>query len=151
MARETAKPGGRGARKDVDPKSGALDHYVEAEDFRAQRPSFDVVRKVMADVAVERRSFSIGILLVVTGTAAPATAGSVGRTLAVVTADDLRRLPVAVPGLRPELPGPPAHRIGFEQRVLTGSIPLPKFEFALLLVNADHDRVGWRHPLGRHL
>ena len=30
-----------------------------------------------------------------TGTAAPATAGAVGRTLAVVTADDLARLPVA--------------------------------------------------------
>lgn len=33
--------------------------------------------------------------IVVTGTAAPATAGSVGRTLAIVTADDLRQLPVA--------------------------------------------------------
>ncbi len=33
--------------------------------------------------------------VVVTGTAAPATAGAVGRTLAVVTADDLARLPVA--------------------------------------------------------
>jgi len=33
--------------------------------------------------------------IVVTGTAAPATAGAVGRTLAVITADDLRRLPVA--------------------------------------------------------
>jgi len=33
--------------------------------------------------------------LVVTGTAAPVTAGSVGRTLAVLTADDLRGLPIA--------------------------------------------------------
>lgn len=33
--------------------------------------------------------------VVVTGTAAPATAGAVGRTVAVVTADDLRDLPVA--------------------------------------------------------
>ena len=33
--------------------------------------------------------------VVVTGTAAPATAGAVGRTLAVVTADDLQGLPVA--------------------------------------------------------
>ncbi len=33
--------------------------------------------------------------VVVTGTAAPAPAGSVGRTLAVVTAEDLARLPVA--------------------------------------------------------
>lgn len=33
--------------------------------------------------------------VLVTGTAAPATAGAVGRTLAVITADDLRGLPVA--------------------------------------------------------
>ena len=33
--------------------------------------------------------------VVVTGTAAPATIGAVGRTLAVVTAEDLARLPVA--------------------------------------------------------
>ena len=33
--------------------------------------------------------------VVVTGTAAPVTMGAVGRTLAVVTADDLRQLPVA--------------------------------------------------------
>lgn len=33
--------------------------------------------------------------VVVTGTAAPATAGSVGRTLSVITADDLQGLPVA--------------------------------------------------------
>ncbi|MGV3516114.1 TonB-dependent receptor plug domain-containing protein [Luteitalea sp.] len=44
--------------------------------------------------------------VVVTGTAAPAAAGSVGRTLAVVTADDLRRLPVAsVPDALRLLPG----------------------------------------------
>ncbi|BCS33953.1 TonB-dependent receptor [Luteitalea sp. TBR-22] len=33
--------------------------------------------------------------VVVTGTAAPVSAGAVGRTLAIVTADDLQRLPVA--------------------------------------------------------
>ena len=38
---------------------------------------------------------TVGERVVVTGTAAPATAGAVGRTLAVVTADDLARLPVA--------------------------------------------------------
>jgi outer membrane cobalamin receptor len=38
---------------------------------------------------------TVGERVVVTGTAAPATAGAVGRTLAVVTAEDLGRLPVA--------------------------------------------------------
>ena len=65
MVKETAKPGGQGAPRDADPKIGALDHYVEADDFRAQRPSFEVVRKVMGDVAIERRPFIFGILLVV--------------------------------------------------------------------------------------
>jgi iron complex outermembrane receptor protein len=49
---------------------------------------------------------SVDERVVVTGTAAPAAAGAVGRPLAVVTAEDLRRLPVAsVPDALRLLPG----------------------------------------------
>jgi len=49
---------------------GALDHYIEAEDFRARRPSFEAAKKVMKDLASEKQPFSFGIALVVLGTAA---------------------------------------------------------------------------------
>lgn len=50
--------------------SNPLDHYVEAEDFKSKRPSFTVVKKVMADLATEKRTFLFGILLVGVGTCA---------------------------------------------------------------------------------
>jgi ATP-binding cassette subfamily B protein len=48
----------------------SLDHYVEAEDFHSKRPSLAVAVKVMRDLALEKRPFVIGILLVISGTAA---------------------------------------------------------------------------------
>lgn len=50
--------------------AGALDHYVEAEDFHSKRPSLDAVRKLARDLGGERRPFGIGIALVLVGTAA---------------------------------------------------------------------------------
>lgn len=48
----------------------ALEHYVEPEDFKSKRPSLDVVRKVMRDLAYEKVPFFTGAALVVVGTAA---------------------------------------------------------------------------------
>jgi hypothetical protein len=41
-----------------------LDHYVEAEDFRGQRPSLSVVVQVVRDLAKEKRIFLAGAALV---------------------------------------------------------------------------------------
>lgn len=50
--------------------SAALDHYVEAEDFKSKRPSLTVAAKVLRDLAGERVIFILGALLVICGTAA---------------------------------------------------------------------------------
>jgi ATP-binding cassette subfamily B multidrug efflux pump len=53
-----------------DSKLGVLDHYIEPEDFKSKRPSLEVSKKVMRDIALERRPFLFGITLVFLGTAA---------------------------------------------------------------------------------
>lgn len=50
--------------------SAALDHYVEAEDFKSKRPSLTIVAKVLRDLAAEKAVFLLGALLVISGTAA---------------------------------------------------------------------------------
>lgn len=50
--------------------SSALDHYVEAEDFKSKRPSLTIVVKVLRDLAREKRAFIVGVLLVLFGTIA---------------------------------------------------------------------------------
>ncbi len=49
--------------------SGALDHYVEVEDFRSKRPSMSVVAKLFRDIAYEKKAFAAGLTLVLIGTA----------------------------------------------------------------------------------
>ncbi len=56
--------------KAVAPVSKALDHYVEAEDFRGRRPSGAIVRRLLGDVVNEKAPFALGVGLVVAGTAA---------------------------------------------------------------------------------
>lgn len=50
--------------------SGALDHYIVAEDFHSKRPSVRVTKMVMNDLAKEKKPFFSGLFLVVTGTMA---------------------------------------------------------------------------------
>lgn len=50
--------------------SKALDHYVEAEDFRTRRLSGSIFGKVLKDLAGEKSSFILGGALVLTGTGA---------------------------------------------------------------------------------
>jgi iron complex outermembrane receptor protein len=78
----------------------------------------------MADVALAGQTPTVQEQVVVTGSVAPATAGAVGRTVTVLTADDLRGLPIRsvadalrlVPGLWVRARGPYGSQTDFSMR-----------------------------------
>ncbi|MBC7387558.1 MAG: ABC transporter ATP-binding protein [Cryobacterium sp.] len=56
--------------KEETNKTDSLDHYIEAEDFKSKRPSLKVIQQVLMDLAEEKKTFILGGLLVLAGTAA---------------------------------------------------------------------------------